>query len=222
MRLRSDRTPTRLVLIAAAGASALLLMACGGTGVTSTGATTGASASGHTIQSTSVTRKSKTAAKAARRGQGSIATVNASPSQLCDVLTEAKASELLGVKEVVRWRPLPGNRVPSCGYEVGPNASTSSVRPVFYLRIFSQEPTRYFRGIKETYEKGATKSPSEVEVKTLSGIGSSAFVLIFRGGAIGTELCFLLDGRLLELNVGGAVPSLTKLEADAEAIAAAG
>jgi hypothetical protein len=49
---RLVRAPTRLVLIAATGASILLLAACGGAaGAASTGATAPASASGHTGRS---------------------------------------------------------------------------------------------------------------------------------------------------------------------------
>lgn len=214
---RSGRKPTRLVLIAAAGASALLIVGCGGAG----GASRGVAAQGATRQSASTTPKSNRAATIPGREQGSITTGGALGSQLCGVLTEAMARELLGTREVVRVRWPPYNTVPSCGYEVAPTASTSDVRPNVVLRVFSKEPTRWFRVMKETYENGAKKSPSEVEVKTLSGIGSASYVLIFRGGVISSQVYFLLDGRFVQFVVGGVVPSLSKLEADAEAIAAA-
>ena len=215
----TGRTLARLALIAATGGSAVLIAACGGTGGVSAGATGTASTAGHTTQST--TRKSNRTATTSGRGQGWTTTVGASASQLCGVLTEAMARELLGTREVVRVRWPPYNTVPSCGYEVAPAASTSDVRPNVVLRIFSKEPVRWFRVMKETYEKGAKKSPSEVELKTLSGIGSAAYVLIFRGGVTSSQVYFLLDGRFVQFVVGGAVPSLTKLEADVEAIAAA-
>jgi hypothetical protein len=225
MRPRTRRTVLGLVLTAATGASALLLLACGGTRGTVSGATRATSASRHTTHSTSQ-RSAAAALSGDVHGPTSVR-IGASPSRICAALTEAMAVELLSTHELVRKPPSVEDKGPhevtECGYEhVIPNATGHFERTIVALQIGRKNSTSDFTLFKTADEQVAREHPED-QTHSVSGIGSTAFA---SSGPeppdfMSIDLYFLVHDQEFHLDVGAYSPSLSKLESAAKAIAAA-
>ena len=226
---RSGRILTRQVLIAATGASALLIAACGETGGASTGATAATSIGGHTTQSTSATTSQRSAAAVPSgdvHGPTSVR-IDVSPSQICAALTEATAVELLSTHELVRKPPSVEDKGPhevtECGYEhVIPNPTGHFERTIVALQIGRKNSTSDFTLFKTADEQVSREHPED-QTRSVSGIGSAAFA---SSGPeppdfMSIDLYFLVNDQEFHLDVGAYSPSLSKVEATAKAIAGA-